>query len=172
MEYLEKKITIKINNLEFEVDFKKTKDSLHIIIDKTTYKAQIQKIGELSFVTIKNKTLPLKITKSFRSKSFNIESFGVNYEAQIQSPKKFTQIRKKKNTGTHTIQSPITGRIVSVKIKVGSIVQENQPLFILEAMKMQNLIRSPVNGKITKIDIVKGQNVNVGHKTLVIKSKS
>ncbi len=37
---------------------------------------------------------------------------------------------------------------------------------------MQNLIRSPVNGKITKIDIVKGQNVNVGHKTLVIKSKS
>ena len=172
MEYLEKKITIKINNLEFEVDFKKTKDSLHIIIDKTTYKAQIQKIGELSFVTIKNKTLPLKITKSFRSKSFNIESFGVNYEAQIQSPKKFTQIRKKKNTGTHTIKSPITGRIVSVKVKVGSIVQENQPLFILEAMKMQNLIRSPVNGKITKIDIVKGQNVNVDHKTLVIKSKS
>ena len=56
----------------------------------------------------------------------------------------------------YEIQSFIPGTIIEISVQEGDVVQEGEPLLILEAMKMQNHIQMPFTARIKKI------NVNVG----------
>ena len=63
-----------------------------------------------------------------------------------------------------TIEVPITGKIISVNVKVGDAVKEGDVLCMLESMKMENPILAPVDGTITEIgaeveEVVKPGNV-------------
>lgn len=51
------------------------------------------------------------------------------------------------------------GKIIEVLAREGSTVLRGEPLLILEAMKMQNEIQSPVKGKIIRIIAKPGSNV-------------
>lgn len=64
------------------------------------------------------------------------------------------------------VQAPIPGVIVSVKVKVGDEVKVGQELCILEAMKMNNIIRASRTGKIAAICVSPGQSVK-HHETLM-----
>ena len=50
------------------------------------------------------------------------------------------------------IEIPITGKITSVNVKPGDMVNEGDILCLLEAMKMENPILAPVKGKVIKIE--------------------
>lgn len=66
------------------------------------------------------------------------------------------------------IEIPITGKITSVNVKPGDMVNEGDILCLLEAMKMENPILAPVKGKVIKIDISAGQVVEVGNLVAII----
>ena len=54
----------------------------------------------------------------------------------------------------------IPGRIVKILVDVGAVVKKDQVLFVLEAMKMENRLLSPVSGKkVKEIKVVKGQSI-------------
>lgn len=53
------------------------------------------------------------------------------------------------------------GTVKSVAVKVGDKVNLNQEIVILEAMKMQNVLRSERDGIIKKVNTTVGQNVPV-----------
>ena len=53
---------------------------------------------------------------------------------------------KKKKSGT--VSANIPGKIVTIEVSEGQEVTEGQVILILEAMKMQNEIQAPVNGKV------------------------
>lgn len=59
------------------------------------------------------------------------------------------------------VEAPMPGTIMAVKVNVGDMVKEGQPVIILEAMKMENDIVAPKAGKITSITVKKGDTVNV-----------
>jgi len=54
------------------------------------------------------------------------------------------------------------GRIVKVFVEEGEEVKEGQAVLVLEAMKMQNEIKSPQPGIITKINLAAGDSVQAG----------
>ena len=54
------------------------------------------------------------------------------------------------------------GTILSVNVNVGDSVKAGQVLFILEAMKMENEIMAPSDGKITSVGVAKGAAVDTG----------
>ncbi len=60
----------------------------------------------------------------------------------------------------HLIKAFIPGTIVDIKVKKGQKVSENDPLLLLEAMKMRNIITAPIPGKIKKIVVKKGDIVS------------
>jgi biotin carboxyl carrier protein len=66
------------------------------------------------------------------------------------------------------ITSPIPGMIVKVLVSEGDEVDENQPLAILEAMKMENEIRSPRKGTVKKVNVAPGDQVAQGELLIVI----
>lgn len=67
-----------------------------------------------------------------------------------------------------TVEVPITGKIISVNVKEGDVVQEGDVLCILESMKMENPILAPVSGTITQVGIAVDEVVNPGGIVTVI----
>ena len=61
-------------------------------------------------------------------------------------------------TGT-PVKSPMPGTILKVNVTAGQKVNEGDILFILEAMKMENEIVSPVNGTVSQVIANKGASV-------------
>lgn len=71
-------------------------------------------------------------------------------------------------SGELNIKAPIPGLVVRVMVRAGDEVKANQPLVILEAMKMENELRSPRDGGITDVKIKAGERVEQGAVLLVI----
>ena len=61
-----------------------------------------------------------------------------------------------------TMDSPMPGNILDIRVKVGEQVKENQVIVILEAMKMENEIVAPKDGVITALYVTKGSPIDVG----------
>ena len=66
------------------------------------------------------------------------------------------------------IEVPITGKITSVEVKVGDVVQEGDVLCLIESMKMENPILAPVTGTITEIKVSAGETVETGNIIAII----
>lgn len=65
-------------------------------------------------------------------------------------------------SGGQQITSPMPGTILTINASVGDSVKKGQVLMILEAMKMENEILAPVDGKVTSIAVTKGATVESG----------
>jgi methylmalonyl-CoA carboxyltransferase small subunit len=59
-------------------------------------------------------------------------------------------------------RSPVAGVVVRVNAQAGQQIQANDPLLVLEAMKMETNITSPVAGKIKAINAGVGDGVQMG----------
>ena len=64
--------------------------------------------------------------------------------------------------GAATVNAPMPGTIVSVKVNVGDTVKNGDLVAVLEAMKMENEIFSGVDGKVVGISVSSGDSVNTG----------
>ena len=62
--------------------------------------------------------------------------------------------------GEATVKAPMPGNILSVNVKVGDAVKKGQVVMILEAMKMENEILSPVDGTVSAVFVQQGATVN------------
>ena len=60
------------------------------------------------------------------------------------------------------ITSPMPGNILAVNVAAGDMVKKGQVLMILEAMKMENEIMAPHDGKVTAVAVTKGAAVESG----------
>lgn len=58
------------------------------------------------------------------------------------------------------ITAPMPGTILDVKVAVGDSVTKGQPIIVLEAMKMENDIVAPCDGKVTSVLVKKNDTVN------------
>ncbi len=70
--------------------------------------------------------------------------------------------------GGEKVNAPMPGTILSVNVNVGDAVKKGQILVILEAMKMENEIVSPVDGTVTFLGVSKGATVESGSPICVI----
>lgn len=59
-------------------------------------------------------------------------------------------------------RSPIAGVVVRINAQAGQQIQVNDPLLVLEAMKMETNITSPVSGKIKAVKAGVGEGVKTG----------
>ena len=62
----------------------------------------------------------------------------------------------------HAIKTPLPGVIIDVKVNVGDTVKKGDTVVVLEAMKMENSIEATHDGKVTAINVAKGDSVLEG----------
>ena len=59
----------------------------------------------------------------------------------------------------HTVNAPLPGRIIEIKVKAGDTVKAGQEVLVLEAMKMENSITTDYAGTVKQILVHEGDNV-------------
>ncbi|MDA8211652.1 MAG: biotin/lipoyl-binding protein [Clostridia bacterium] len=65
-------------------------------------------------------------------------------------------------------KAPMAGKIISVLVDVGEMVERGQPLVVLEAMKLENDIVAPQDGRIEQVLVKPGQLVETGDDLVLI----
>lgn len=73
-----------------------------------------------------------------------------------------TPAAKSTGAGSIKVASPMPGKILDVKTKVGDAVKKGQVLLILEAMKMENEVVAPEDGTVASVDVAVGAMVEAG----------
>ena len=89
---------------------------------------------------------------------------GVSYIFTIETPisykrKKYLDKQKSKKK-IEVVEAPMPGKIVDILVEAGAEIKAGEAVLILEAMKMQNEIVSPINGVVRKVLIKIDDTVN------------
>jgi len=73
-----------------------------------------------------------------------------------------------KSLASETVEVPIAGKIIDIKVSVGMQVKEGDIICLLESMKMENPILAPVSGTIKEIQVSPAQVVKAGNTIAII----
>ena len=146
---------IKVNALhQFEISKKdvdaldaieSTKNNFHILDNNNSIKATVLHSG------FNTKSYSVKVNNN----TYNVEIKDA-LDQQIGALGFEIGASKKVND----IKAPMPGLILEINVEAGKEVKENDPLLILEAMKMENVINSPREGVIKSIKVNQGETVD------------
>ena len=138
------------------------------VTDSDLQKLDAIKVEEAKFHVLKDNK-PYKaeiISADFISKKYTVKVNNNTYEIAISDALdeliKSMGIERGKTKLVNAIKAPMPGLILEINVSVGQEVKENDPLLILEAMKMENCFLSPRNGVIKSIAVEKGNAVDKG----------
>jgi biotin carboxyl carrier protein len=72
------------------------------------------------------------------------------------------------SSGPQSVAAPMPGRVIRVLVEAGQEVEAGQGLIVVEAMKMQNEMKSPRSGRVVEVRAVAGATVSAGEILVVI----
>jgi biotin carboxyl carrier protein len=141
-----------VNGHRFEVD-------LQHITDDTVYSMLIEGKSHEVFADLEEGTWKILLD-------------GERYEVEVEDERtkrlKALQGPDKKLVGDVQIKAPMPGLVVKIPVEVGQRVEANQPLLILEAMKMENELRAPRSGIVKDVRISTRQAVELNQVLLIL----
>ena len=134
-----------------------------IKVNETMYEIEI--IGDK--VIVDGKEIDVKVNEDkilIEGNIFNIDFIEEGSPSLMIINGMAYQVLKGKveNLSDNEIKAPMHGKIVNILVNEGDQVDDDQVLIVLEAMKMENQIKSPKKGTIKKIKIFNNQSVKRG----------
>jgi len=117
--------------------------TLSFIVDTASHTATFDDRGALLRVRVRDAVFPLEILSEQR-------------------------LRMRRALGTLTVEgrqpllAPLPGRVLKVLVAAGEEVTRGQPLVVLEALRMENELRSPRAGTVVDLQVQAGQDVAGG----------
>lgn len=127
-------------------------------------------------INVNGETYQIELPKIDRDKTVTVKVEEATFKAELKTPERkpavmtfepVASMPTKKATATKQVTdgavvAPMTGRILSVRVKKGDQVQAGQILCILEAMKMENEITTPKSGTVQEVYASEGSSVSEG----------
>ena len=91
------------------------------------------------------------------------------FAAEVRDPRSLRSRRAAAGVeGPQKLLAPMPGKVVRVLVKEKDQVEAGQGVLVVEAMKMQNEIKSPKKGTVQRLAVSEGSNVNAGETMAVI----
>ena len=102
--------------------------------------------------------------------TFESAIHGRSYAVTIVDPKRLRsgQNSDRHHHGVAEILAPMPGKVVRVQLEAGATVEKGTGVVVVEAMKMQNEMKSPRAGVVVSINVKPGDTVNAGDVLAVI----
>jgi biotin carboxyl carrier protein len=140
-----------INGAPAQADLRRIRDNLyHLILN-----------GEAFAVQFEHGSGEVKI---------GAHTFTVTVEDERRAAIKKAQRGDQAETGITTVQAPMPGLIVRLEVRPGDVVKKGEGLVVIEAMKMENEIKSPLAGTVAEIMIAARTTVEKGAPLLRLKA--
>jgi len=133
-----------VNSAAYSIDVATTKTGFHILKDNRGINVDVLNIDYAK------KTVELRVNQK-------------HYSFEIKN--KYDELLEKMGLDVSgsgkisEVKAPMPGLVLDVMIAPGDVVKTDQALFILEAMKMENVIKSPIDSSVKKVEINKGDSV-------------
>jgi propionyl-CoA carboxylase alpha chain len=171
---MDEALVVKINDNEYPVNAKYQDNTLTTVYNHNTYSiaGKWKSSYRLLCITINDDTdITLKVERQ-GSKHF-IKHAGMQAECCVFKPHvaKLSELMLNNETegiSVDAIKSPISGLLVKLHVNVGDQVEVGQPLFVVEAMKMENIICAESEMVIKNIPVQEGENVQIGDVVLAL----
>ncbi len=123
--------------------------TLSLIVDNASYSAMLDWRGARVNVRLRHSIFPLELLDERRLRLRRAAGrFGVE--------------------GRQVITAQMPGRVVKVLARPGDAVRRGQGLVVVEAMKMENELRSPKDGTVREVLVAEGQTVEANAKLCVV----
>lgn len=153
-------------NHVYNVTIERRENNYFVTYDNTEYKVEAEetKPGQLK-IKIGDRLIKSVITEGEKEKFVFVEG-----EVFRVRPVELTGMKKTKKKGGD-LSSPISGKVVSVKVKNGDSVKKGDVLMVIEAMKMEYLIRAPFDGKVEKVNFKEKDQIEIGQNTVELTKK-
>jgi biotin carboxyl carrier protein len=108
-----------------------------------------------------NRSVELSVTPAGGEYTVSVD--GLRYPAEILDARgALRKAAHQRHDGVVELRAPMPGKIVKVLLQPGTEVSANQGVLVMEAMKMQNEVKSPKNGIVKRIAVQENAAVNAG----------
>ena len=100
----------------------------------------------------------------------HVNIHGREYSVVLRDPKRLrgSSGGDSKTDGTVEIRTAMPGKVVRIIAQTGTSVEKGDGVIVVEAMKMQNELKSPKNGNVKEVRVAEGATVNSGEVLAVI----
>lgn len=102
---------------------------------------------------------------------YEIMVAGQRFEVHVEDEREKAlagSIKSAHEAGEAIVRAPMPGLVLGIPFEPGTQVERGQTVAILEAMKMENDLASPIAGTIKEVKVTKGQTVNQGDALVVV----
>jgi biotin carboxyl carrier protein len=141
---------ISVDGNEFWVDGKKTgRTNFSLIVDNRSFEIEVDPNGDEYRVLVDGRNYHVNLIDERR-----VRAGGGQAHGGIQ--------------GRQKVSVPMPGKVTAVLVAEGDKVEKGQGLVIVEAMKMENEVRSPIAGEVKEINVKQGDTVEGGAALLVV----
>jgi len=159
-----------VSDTEFKVEILEDGPIKKISVDGKIYEIDYNVGGDtIHSIIMNNKSHGVQIT-SLGDSTYEVRNKGDYFQVSVVDElKKMRVARSKSNViGRQVITAQMPGVILTVHVKPGDEVKANEPLCVLVAMKMENEIRSPIDGVVKEVYVKSNDKMMVGDKMLVV----
>jgi biotin carboxyl carrier protein len=151
-----------------EIDLETTADGQRVRLGERTI--EVRRIaGDGEAVTIALDGKPVCALVERTSEKIRVAVGGELHEFELGGA---TSARGGHGVASPETRSPIPGKVLKLECEVGAAVKPGDPLLILEAMKMENVLVAEVAGKVKEITVRAGEMVEPGKLLVVIEPES
>jgi len=141
------------------------------------------KIEQQALIRVDGKSFRVELPKLEPEKPVLVKVEEATFEVEVRTPSRKhieasfepVQVASSRRTGSSkqaplegAVIAPMTGKIVSIRVRKGDQVKANQVLCVIEAMKMENEIAAAKAGVVREVNASEGQGVNEGDTLFVI----
>jgi biotin carboxyl carrier protein len=146
------------------VELTRNNDNWDFFLDGKPLDANVVEVPPNTFSVLLNGELHQIRIAPRPDGTLTLHTGRAEYQAEVSDPRAWRGRRHGvlEAEGCQQIVAPMPGKVIRVLVKQGDAVEAGQGLLVVEAMKMQNEIRSPKRGKVEKLLAKEGQAVNAG----------
>ncbi|GAB4518790.1 MAG: acetyl-CoA carboxylase biotin carboxyl carrier protein subunit [Anaerolineae bacterium] len=147
-----------INNEQYEIEILKDGS---LLVNGQPRTVDFMALGPSLYSLISN-TNSLQVVVEGEQTNYSVLVKGRLFETQVLDERALMMAQRKGGLGggSGELNAPMPGLIVAVPVEVGQQVVQGQTLIILESMKMQNELKSPITGTVQTVHVEPGKTVD------------
>ena len=160
------KLKAKLHNSEHNLELKLSEGQANAQVDERSYELTVHQTEPgVLLLQRENRVYECRVESHAQASGvFDVTLRGRTYTISIADPKR---LRSGENSHRHDhgsaeIVAPMPGKVVRVLVEIGAEVEANAGILVVEAMKMQNEMKTPRAGVVVSIHAKTGDTVNAG----------